>query len=47
MGPPPAPNLGAAMGPGFAQLSANLARSLTEGRLGVLTAAFEAASINT
>jgi len=42
-GPPPSPNLGVVMGPDFAQLSANLARSLMEGRLGVLTAVFEAA----
>jgi hypothetical protein len=31
------------MGPDFAQLSANLGRNLMEGRLGVLTAVFEAA----
>jgi sarcosine/dimethylglycine N-methyltransferase len=31
----------------FAQLSANSARSLLEGRLGVLTAVLEAAPINT
>jgi hypothetical protein len=42
-GPPPAPNLGVVMGPDFAQLTANLARNLVEGRLGVLTAVFEAA----
>ncbi len=42
-GPPPSPNLGVVMGPDFAQLSANLGRSLMEGRLGVLTAVFEAA----
>jgi SAM-dependent methyltransferase len=41
---PPSPNLGVVMGPDFAQLSANLGRSLMEGRLGVLTAVFEAAS---
>ena len=46
-GPPPSPNLGVVMGPDFAQLSANLGRNLMEGRLGVLTAVFEAASINT
>jgi hypothetical protein len=34
------------MGPDFAQLSANLGRNLMEGRLGVLTAVFEALSIN-
>jgi sarcosine/dimethylglycine N-methyltransferase len=41
--PPPSPNLGVVMGPDFAQLSANLARNLLEGRLGILTAVFEAA----
>jgi SAM-dependent methyltransferase len=46
-GPPPSPNLSVVMGPDFAQLSANLARNLMEGRLGILTAVFEAASINT
>jgi sarcosine/dimethylglycine N-methyltransferase len=45
-GPPPTPNLGVVMGPDFAQLSANLGRNLMEGRLGILTAVFEAASIN-
>jgi len=44
-GPPPSPNLGVVMGPDFPQLSANLARNLLEGRLGILTAVFEAASI--
>jgi len=44
-GSPPAPNLGTVMGPDFAQLAANLGRNLMEGRLGVLTAVFEAASI--
>jgi hypothetical protein len=34
-------------GPDFAQLVANLGRNLMEGRLGILTAVFEAASINT
>jgi ubiquinone/menaquinone biosynthesis C-methylase UbiE len=43
-GPPPSPNLGVVMGPDFVQLSANLARNLMEGRLGILTAVFEAAS---
>jgi SAM-dependent methyltransferase len=43
-GPPPGPNLGAVMGPDFGQLAANLGRSLMEGRLGILTAVFEAAS---
>ena len=42
-GPPPSPNLGVVMGPDFAQLAANLGRSLMEGRLGILTAVFEAA----
>ncbi|MCP3469386.1 class I SAM-dependent methyltransferase [Bradyrhizobium sp. CCGUVB1N3] len=42
-GPPPSPNLGVVMGPDFAQLSANLGRNLLEGRLGILTAVFEAA----
>jgi ubiquinone/menaquinone biosynthesis C-methylase UbiE len=43
-GPPPSPNLGVVMGPDFAQLAANLGRNLVEGRLGILTAVFEAAS---
>ena len=42
-GPPPSPNLGVVMGPDFAQLSANLGRNLLEGRIGILTAVFEAA----
>ncbi len=46
-GPPPSPNLGVVMGPDFAQLAANLGRNLMEGRLGILTAVFEAAPINT
>jgi sarcosine/dimethylglycine N-methyltransferase len=46
-GPPPAPNLGVVMGPDFVQLAANLGRNVTEGRLGILTAVFEAASTNT
>jgi len=46
-GPPPSPNLGVVMGPDFAQHAANLGRNLMEGRLGILTAVFEAASINT
>jgi len=45
--PPPSPNLGVVMGPEFAELAANLGRNLLEGRLGILTAVFEAASINT
>jgi len=46
-GPPPAPNLGVVMGPDFAQLSANLGRNLMEGRLGILTAMFDAVQTNT
>jgi len=46
-GPPPSPNLSVVMGPDFVQLSANLGRNLAEGRLGILTAVFEAASTNT
>jgi sarcosine/dimethylglycine N-methyltransferase len=46
-GPPPSPNLGVVMGPDFAQLAANLGRSLMEGRLGILTAVFEVVSIKT
>ena len=46
-GPPPSPNLGVVMGPDFPQLSANLGRNLMEGRLGILTAVFEAASAET
>ncbi len=42
-GPPPSLNLGVVMGPDFAQLAANLGRNLMEGRLGILTAVFEAA----
>jgi sarcosine/dimethylglycine N-methyltransferase len=44
-GPPPSPNLGVVMGPDFAQLSANLGRNLMEGRLGILTAVFEAVPV--
>ncbi len=44
-GSPPSPNLGVVMGPDFAQLAANLGRNLLEGRLGILTAVFEAAPI--
>jgi Methylase involved in ubiquinone/menaquinone biosynthesis len=44
-GPPPPPNLGTVMGPDTAQLAANLGRNLMEGRLGILTAVFEAASM--
>ncbi|MFH0302796.1 class I SAM-dependent methyltransferase [Bradyrhizobium sp. 31Argb] len=46
-GPPPSPNLGVVMGPDFAQLAANLGRNLMEGRVGILSAVFEAASVNT
>jgi sarcosine/dimethylglycine N-methyltransferase len=46
-GPPPSPNLSTVMGPDFAQLAANLGRSLMEGRVGILTAVFEVVSINT
>jgi sarcosine/dimethylglycine N-methyltransferase len=46
-GPPPSPNLGVVMGRDFAQLAGNLGRSLMEGRLGIVTAVFEAASDNT
>jgi hypothetical protein len=42
-GPPPSPNLGVVIGLDFAQLSANLGRNLMEGRIGILTAVFEAA----
>ena len=45
--PPPSPNLGVVMGADFAQLLANLGRNLMEGRLGILTAVFETASVNT
>ena len=41
-GPPPPPNLGLVMGPDLPILAANLGRNLMEGRLGVLTAVFEA-----
>lgn len=41
-GPLPSPNLGAVMGPNFAQLTGNLGRNIMEGRLGILTAVFEA-----
>ena len=34
------------MGPDFAQLSGNLGRNIMEDRIGILTAVFEAASIN-
>ncbi|CDX29798.1 Methyltransferase type 11 [Mesorhizobium sp. ORS 3359] len=40
-GPPPL-NLGVVMGKGFAELTTNLGRNLMQGRLGILTAVFEA-----
>jgi len=40
---PPAPNLGVVMGQGFGQALQNLGRNLFEGRLGVVSAVFEAA----
>jgi sarcosine/dimethylglycine N-methyltransferase len=43
-GPPPSPNLSLLMGADFPQLIGNLARNLAEGRLGILTAVFEAAA---
>jgi sarcosine/dimethylglycine N-methyltransferase len=46
-GPPPSPNLSVVMGRDFAQLAANLGRNLMEGRLGILSAVFEAAPIIT
>ena len=42
-GPPPGLNLGIVMGPEFAQLTANLARNLAEGRLGILSGVVEVA----
>lgn len=45
-GPPSPPNLGVVMGPDFAQSFANLGRSLIEGRVGVLSAVFEAEPIS-
>ena len=42
-GPPSGLNLGLVMGPDMAQLAGNLGRNFMEGRLGVLTAVFEAA----
>lgn len=42
-GPPPSPNLGVVMGPDVAELAGNLGRNLAQGRLGILTAVFEAA----
>jgi SAM-dependent methyltransferase len=46
-GPPPPPNLGVVMGPDIAELAANLGRNVMQGRLGILTAVFAAASTNT
>ena len=43
-GPPPQPNLGVVMGRDFGDSLGNLGRSLMEGKIGVLTAVFEAAS---
>jgi sarcosine/dimethylglycine N-methyltransferase len=45
-GAPPSPNLGVVMGSDFARLATNLGRNFMEGRLGTVTAVFEAASIN-
>ena len=45
-GLPPSPNLGVVMGPDIAELATNLGRNLMQGRLGILTAVFEAAPIN-
>jgi len=42
-GPLPSPNLGVVMGPDFALFTANLGRNLMDGRLGILTAVFDAA----
>jgi SAM-dependent methyltransferase len=44
-GPPPL-NLGVVMGQGFAELTTNLGRNLMQGRLGILTAVFEAFPVN-
>jgi sarcosine/dimethylglycine N-methyltransferase len=41
------PNLGVVMGPDFAPLAMNLGRNLMEGRVGILTAVFEAVSTKT
>ena len=41
-GPPPPPNLGVVMGPGFADALESLGRNLMQGRLGVVSAVFEA-----
>ncbi len=41
-GPAPSPNLGTVMGPDFPKLAGNLARNVSEDRLGILSAIFEA-----
>lgn len=41
-GAPPSLNLGVVMGPDFNELAINLGRNLMQGRLGILTAIFEA-----
>ena len=46
LGPPPAPNLGAVMGADFPQLLATMGRNLMEGRIGILTAIFQAMPFN-
>ncbi|WP_175942155.1 class I SAM-dependent methyltransferase [Burkholderia pyrrocinia] len=46
-GSPPSPNLDIVLGPDFVQLFANLGRNLVEGRVGILTAVFEADATNT
>ena len=45
-GPLPSPNLSVLMGPDFAPFFTNLGRNLMEGRLGILTAVFEAMTTN-
>jgi SAM-dependent methyltransferase len=45
-GPPPAPNLGLVMGPEIAQAVFNLGLNLMQGRIGILTAVFEAVAID-
>jgi sarcosine/dimethylglycine N-methyltransferase len=44
--PVPSPNLGVVMGSDFAQLAANLGRNILEDRVGILSAVFEAVSMN-
>jgi sarcosine/dimethylglycine N-methyltransferase len=41
-GPPPSPNLSVVMGPDMVQFAGKLGRNVAEGRLGILTAVFEA-----